>query len=171
MSQKKTLIAIAIFIVLAAIAYFAFTNTAAAPVPTATDVVSTTTTGVMGAMTPSDGGAPSSVNTSGGATVSYTDAGFSPKTINVKVGDTVKFVNNSANRMWVGADEHPTHTGYDGTSTQEHCSDGKATGGTFDQCSGGPAGTTYSFTFTKAGSFDYHNHARASDAGTVVVSQ
>lgn len=103
-------------------------------------------------------------------TVTYTDDGFSPQTVTIAVGDTVTFVNNSSGRMWVGADEHPTHTEYDGTSTREHCSNGNATSdAVFDQCEGTTAGTSWSFTFTKAGTFDYHNHARAAEGGTVIV--
>lgn len=103
-------------------------------------------------------------------TITYTDDGFSPSTLTVAAGDTVTFVNNSSGRMWVGADEHPTHTEYDGTSTREHCSNGTATSpAVFDQCEGVSAGTSWSFTFTKAGSFDYHNHARAADGGTIIV--
>lgn len=103
-------------------------------------------------------------------TITYTDDGFSPGTLTVAAGDTVTFVNNSSGRMWVGADEHPTHTEYDGSSTREHCSNGNATSpAVFDQCEGTSAGTSWSFTFTKAGSFNYHNHARAADGGTIIV--
>ncbi len=98
-------------------------------------------------------------------TVDYTSAGFSPKTITIAVGDTVTFTNSSGASMWVGADEHPTHTNYDGTSRTAHCAPG-FTPTPFDQCA---SGATYSFKFDKAGSFDYHNHAAAQFGGTVVV--
>lgn len=98
-------------------------------------------------------------------TVTYTDSGFSPQTLTVSTGDTVRFVNQSSHGMWVGADEHPTHTEYDGTSRNEHCPDG----GSFDQCVSAGAGGIYEFTFTKPGTFGYHNHVRAADSGTVVV--
>ncbi len=103
------------------------------------------------------------------ATVTMTDDGFSPATVTVKVGDTVRFLNNSSRGMWVGADDHPTHTSYDGTSTREHCVDGAATGGTFDQCAQAPVGEAWEYTFTKAGTFGYHNHVGASLTGTIVV--
>ena len=102
-------------------------------------------------------------------TVTYGDSGFNPASISIAAGDTVRFVNNSSHGMWVASDEHPTHTEYDGTNTREHCANGAATSGTFDQCAATEAGSTYSFTFPKAGTFEYHNHARASDAGTIVV--
>ncbi|MDB5265259.1 MAG: Plastocyanin [Parcubacteria group bacterium] len=98
-------------------------------------------------------------------TVAYTDQGFSPKNVSVSVGDTVHFVNQSASKMWVASNEHPTHTEYDGTNLQQHC----ATGGSFDECKAVATGGTYDFTLTKAGTFDFHNHVRASDTGTIVV--
>ena len=102
-------------------------------------------------------------------TVTYTEQGFSPQSVSVDVGDTVHFVNSSSHGMWVGVDEHPTHTKYDGTSTKEHCAQGKTTNGTFDTCTPLPAGTSYDFKFTKLGTFPYHNHVRAASVGTVIV--
>ncbi len=99
------------------------------------------------------------------ATVTLTNEGFSPATVTVNVGDTVRFVNQSTKTMWVGADVHPSHADYDGTTRQEHC----PTGGSFDQCTGSGSGTTWEFTFDKAGTFGYHNHLGASDTGTVIV--
>lgn len=101
--------------------------------------------------------------------VTYTDQGFVPKVITIAVGDTVRFVNNSGGEMWVAADEHPTHTSYDGTTTREHCAEGVPTNGSFDQCTKSGAGTSWSYTFSKNGSFEYHNHLRAADGGTIIV--
>ncbi len=102
-------------------------------------------------------------------TVTYTDTGFSPKSISVAIGDTVRFVNTSTHGMWIGVDDHPSHTEYDGTSTREHCTEGKNTNGSFDSCVAVAPGTAYNYTFTKAGTFGYHNHVKSSDTGTVVV--
>ncbi len=102
-------------------------------------------------------------------TVTYTEQGFSPQSVSIGVGDTVHFVNSSSHSMWVGVDEHPTHTKYDGTSTKEHCEQGKNTNGTFDACAPLSAGTSYGFKFTKSGTFPYHNHVRAASVGTVIV--
>lgn len=102
-------------------------------------------------------------------TVRYTDNGFSPENVTVKKGTRVTFVDeHSEEDMWVGVDEHPTHTGYDGTTKDEHCTDGKPSTTTFDQCG---KGTTYSFTFMKEGAWDYHNHVFAKDGGTVLVAE
>lgn len=102
-------------------------------------------------------------------TVTYTDAGFAPAKVFIKSGDAVQFVNKSTHTMWVGVDDHPSHTKYDGTSTKEHCAAGKNLNGSFDQCVGSAPGTTYTYTFTKAGTFDYHNHTASKDGGSVVV--
>ena len=102
-------------------------------------------------------------------TVTLTDAGFSPAIVTVSLGETVRFVNASSRGMWVGSDDHPTHTEYDGTSTREHCADGAATNGTFDQCTASPTQSRYEYTFRKTGIFGYHNHVGASSVGTVIV--
>lgn len=98
--------------------------------------------------------------------VNYTANGFSPQSVTVSAGQAVRFVNQTSARMWVGADEHPTHTEYDGSDRATHCS-GTYTGPTpFDQCE---AGSEYTFVFAKAGTFGYHNHAAAEHGGTVIV--
>jgi plastocyanin len=108
----------------------------------------------------------SAIDTTDGVTVTYSDTGFSPKTLTVKKGTTVTFVDQNAGGMWVGSDEHPSHTGYDGTSKNDHCVDGAST--SFDQCG---ATTSYSFTFNKVGTWPYHNHTNASDRGVVIVTE
>lgn len=101
------------------------------------------------------------------ATVTYNnDSGFSPKSVSIAKGGTVTFKDEGGAPMWVASDEHPSHTEYDGTSRTAHCAAGYAGEKPFDQCG---TGTTYSFTFTKAGSFQFHNHAAAQFSGMVVV--
>lgn len=101
------------------------------------------------------------------AVVTYTDeSGFTPDHLTVKAGERVRFVNKSSGKMWVGADEHPTHMEYDGTSLREHCA--TTPRASFDQCGDG---MEYSFTFAKTGSWNYHNHLRPAMAGVVVVAQ
>ena len=87
-------------------------------------------------------------------TVTYTDSGFSPKSITVKLGDTVTFMNASSKMMWVASAPHPVHTNYP----------------EFDAKKGSAFEESYSFTFDdKTGSFNYHNHLNPTDFGTVVV--
>jgi len=99
-----------------------------------------------------------------GATVTYTTSGFSPEQVTIEQGETVTWVNEGGPGMWVASDVHPSHSEYDGTSTQQHCQDGSSD--TFDSCS---AQERYSFTFEKTGTFRYHNHQQAGHVGTVVV--
>jgi len=150
-----------ILIILLAIGFLAYSmsNDEDMPSETATTTDSTPTT--TDTNPPPTGEAPSPV------TIMYDGDSFSPATVTVPVGTTVTWVNSSSDRMWIGSNDHPTHTRYDGTTTAEHCADGTATSpAVFDQCG---AGTQYSFTFTKAGTWGYHNHSNSGERGTVVV--
>lgn len=163
MNTKTAWIAVAIVLLLA-FAWYAFSaKQAAAPTETAT-----TTESVMQetAQEPEEEPVadPEFV-----VLVTLTDSGFSPARVTVQAGDTVRFVNQSSRGMWVATDEHPTHTEYDGTSTREHCTDGRNTNGTFDQCQQASAGSFWEYTFEKRGTFGFHNHVGASNTGTVVV--
>ncbi len=95
--------------------------------------------------------------------VTYTDAGFSPKTITIAEGDTVTFVNNSSRNMWVASNIHPTHNEYPEES------DGDCLGSSFDACAGVSSGESWSFTFDRVGEWGYHNHLNPSRTGTVIV--
>ncbi len=86
-------------------------------------------------------------------TVTYTDTGFSPASLEINKGDSVKFVNQSSKKMWVASNPHPTHTDYP----------------EFDEKSAAGSGGAYQFTFMKIGQWGYHNHFSPRDGGTVVV--
>lgn len=94
-----------------------------------------------------------SVETISKTVVNYTDAGFNPSSIEIKKGDTVQFVNKSSGGMWVASGPHPTHTIYP----------------EFDAKKSVPNGGIYEFTFTKVGSWSYHNHAGPEKSGTIIV--
>lgn len=98
------------------------------------------------------------------ATVTYSASGYSPSSVKVKKGGTVTWVDQGTGKMWTASASHPTHTVYSGTTLQEHCDD--ATDTSFDQCENG---AQYSFTFTKAGTWRYHNHSQSSHFGSVEV--
>lgn len=85
--------------------------------------------------------------------VTYDSKSFSPASVTIEVGDTVTFTNTGSGSMWVGSDPHPNHTDLPA----------------FDSLKGLKKGESYSFTFTKAGSWGYHNHLSSSHKGTVVV--
>lgn len=86
-------------------------------------------------------------------TITYTDSGFSPTTLTIKSGDTVVFKNNGSKDFWPASAIHPTHTIYP----------------EFDAKKGIAPGATYSFTFTRIGSWKYHNHLNPSLTGTITV--
>jgi plastocyanin len=100
------------------------------------------------------------------ATVALTSSGPSPKSVTIKKGGTVTWVNQTGGAMWIASAPHPTHTGYDGTTEQTHCAAGYTGPAPFDECK---EANTFSFTFNKVGSWSYHNHENASLFGTVVV--
>lgn len=125
-------------------AFFVSRNQVEAPTtPTATETPQATTPSSTDSAEP----------VSGSITVAYSNTGFSPATITVKVGDTVTFKNTSTQMMRVASAPHPTHTAYP----------------EFDAKVGTAAGGSYMFTFTKAGSWKYHNHLNSTSGGTVVV--
>ena len=104
--------------------------------------------------------------------VSYGNGEFTPKSITIKVGDTILFENmgNDATTtfkgdvatyvpggtgpdVWPAANPHPIHTSVPG----------------FDAKRALKVGETYSFTFTKAQTVGYHNHLNPSQTGTIIV--
>ncbi|MBI4067234.1 cupredoxin domain-containing protein [Candidatus Gottesmanbacteria bacterium] len=87
--------------------------------------------------------------------VNYTDDGFSPKSVSVKVGTPVTFINQSSTPMWVASAPHPQHTDLPG----------------FDQLKSVEKGGEYTYTFQKAGNWKYHNHLAASNFGSVTVEE
>lgn len=100
-------------------------------------------------------------------TVTYINQRFSPASLTISTGETVTFVNSSDSEMWVASAIHPTHEVYSGTSLEEHCNgtDNEA----FDACEGTPSGESWSFTFDKAGTWNYHDHLNASNTGAILV--
>ena len=93
--------------------------------------------------------------------VSYNGSVYAPATIDIKKGDTVTFLNQGAGQMWPASAIHPTHAVY---PTKGGC-----LGSTFDACRGLGAGESWSFTFTEAGRWGYHDHLNPNIRGTVVV--
>ncbi|MBI2594782.1 MAG: cupredoxin domain-containing protein [Candidatus Colwellbacteria bacterium] len=98
-------------------------------------------------------GASIETGTGEAAVVTYTDNGFSPATLTVKKGETVTFKNNSGKSFWPASAVHPTHTVYP----------------EFDAKQGIAPGAAYSFTFSRTGSWKYHNHLNPSLTGTITV--
>jgi plastocyanin len=98
----------------------------------------------------------------------YSDSGYAPKELTIQAGDTVTFRNESTRMMWPASAMHPSHTEYPGSSIQK-CFDGSDIGPVFDACQDIAQGGEWSFTFQENGSWNYHDHRRSSDWGTVNV--
>ena len=86
-------------------------------------------------------------------TVFYTNGVFSPTNLQINVGDTVRFSNDSLFPIRVISDPHPEHTDLPG----------------FDSISDTPTQGVFTFTFIKRGIFDYHNEKKIDQKGTVIV--
>jgi len=97
------------------------------------------------------------------ATVVYDGDRFIPDAVTIIEGGTIRFMNTSSEKMWIGADNHPMHDRYPVKS------DGDCFGSSFDQCTAVGNGTSWSYTFTRTGTWGYHNHTRARDTGSVTV--
>ena len=89
------------------------------------------------------------------STVSYAEGGFSPAAITVKKGTSVTFENQSTVGMWVASDVHPTHQLLPG----------------FDAKKAVVKGGIYTYTFSKVGTWTFHNHASPTHTGKVVVTE
>ena len=143
------------------------TQPTAEVVPTGQTQVNTNTTGADYHPNSVASSTPTTASTTRAtALVSYDGKTFTPASITVAKGGTVTFTDTSG-RMWVAADSHPAHSGYDGSSRAQHCAPGYTGAAPFDQCTGS---SSYSFTFTKIGSWPYHDHINDSAGGVVVVT-
>ena len=115
------------------------TGGSTSPAPTANTATSTPTTS-NAAPTPT-----ATSSTSNASSVSIANFSFSPATLNVAVGTKVTWTNNDS----------VTHTV---TAIQ----------GAFDSNDLSP-GSTFSFTFTKAGTYTYHCKIHPSMTATIIV--
>jgi plastocyanin len=79
--------------------------------------------------------------------------GYEPKNITIDIGTTVTFVNNDAVALWPASNIHPTHGIYP----------------EFDPKGEVAPGASWSFTFTKAGLWPYHDHLHPNVTGTISV--
>lgn len=93
--------------------------------------------------------------------VTYTDSGFSPRTLAVPKGGTVIFKNSASDDMRVASNPHPIHNDYPVA--------GGCISSAFDSCKGIAPGQSWSFTFDIRGSWGYHNHLDPGEGGTIVV--
>lgn len=80
-------------------------------------------------------------------------AGFSPQAITVPVGTAVTWISLDDSAPTVASNPHPTHTDIPGFETTTIM-----------------MGQSWSFTFTQAGTWGYHNHNFPDQGGTVTVT-
>jgi plastocyanin len=97
------------------------------------------------------------------ATISYTGNGYSPASVTIKKGETVRWVNNSSEDTWPASAVHPTHSIYP-EKTSADC-----LGSAFDAGKGLKPGESWDFTFNSTGEWRFHDHLHASKTGVVIV--
>lgn len=90
---------------------------------------------------------------SGLKTIVLTNEGFSPSKLTIKIGDTVTFISKSGKSFWPASDPHPTHQIF---------SD-------FDSKKPIETNTPWIFTFSRAGTWKYHDHLNFTYSGTITV--
>ncbi len=85
--------------------------------------------------------------------ITYTDSGFSPNVLSVRNGGTVVFKNESNKPMLIASAPHPADNDYPELNSTKSLNKGES----------------YSFTFTKSGSWGFHNNLYPSDTGMITV--
>lgn len=96
-----------------------------------------------------------SANAAGSAlTITLTKDGFIPAESTIKAGDTVTFVTDSGKPFWPASNLHPSHLLYP----------------EFDPKQPVAANASWSFTFTKVGSWKFHDHLAPYFTGTITVT-
>ena len=92
--------------------------------------------------------------------VSYSDIGFSPTSLSVKKGETIRFTNNSSRDIWIVSSSTPLYP-----PQQNGCGSS-----VFDSCQPIPPGGFWEFTFQVTGTWTYVNTLKQGDTATVVVT-
>ncbi|MEJ0021589.1 MAG: cupredoxin domain-containing protein [Candidatus Doudnabacteria bacterium] len=85
--------------------------------------------------------------------IDMTSKGFNPAAVTIKQGATVIFKNTDSEGHWPASNPHPTHTDLPG----------------FDALQPVTPGSTYSYTFTKLGTWGFHDHLNPTTHGSVIV--
>jgi|GEM_PF-6910031 len=136
--QRNTIISVLAAVVVVGGAVWYFSGAPGTATDTTTTTSSETSTGVVG------------------ATVSYTEAGFSPMLAQVKVGTAIKFVNNSSKALRIVSVRGTVAAGV----TDPGFDSGKSIGN----------GASWVYTPTIAGQWDFKNLDDDSHVGTLIVT-
>ena len=94
-------------------------------------------------------------------TVVMTDRGFEPKSIIIRAGEGVTWVNQGTEFRWPASDVHPVHAAYP--------EKGGCIGSKFDACNVVRPGESFIFFFKYTGTWTYHDHLKPELTGTVIV--
>ena len=89
-----------------------------------------------------------------GKTIVITENGFTPESLTVSAGSTIKFVNSDTYWHWPASDPHPSHTFYSELDPKQPIK----------------PGTTWEVTLTKAGKWGIHDHLAPYVIGTITVT-
>ena len=100
------------------------------------------------------------------AVIVYRDRVYVPDRVEISVGDTVVFVNDSS-VFWPASNLHPTHREYPGSNITK-CGTPERVN-LFDACEAMGPGAEYSFIFNEVGEWGYHDHINPQVQGVVVV--
>lgn len=84
--------------------------------------------------------------------VIYKNGVFTPSAVRIKVGDSVRFVNQGTSPIRVSSNPHPIHTSYPALESGSLA-----------------AGATYVFTAIEKVTIGYHNHFDAGTTGKIIV--
>lgn len=87
-------------------------------------------------------------------TIVLREDGFHPRTLTVSVGEEITFKNASEKYFWPASDFHPTHALYP----------------SFDALEPLAPGASYTYTFTEAGTYPFHDHLAAYFFGIIRVA-
>ena len=79
---------------------------------------------------------------------------YQPKSVRIKRGQAVRFVNQSQSLMWPASDPHPSHKDYPGFDPRQIIHPGE----------------NWQFTFERTGTFGYHDHLNPMRRGQIVVT-
>ena len=90
--------------------------------------------------------------TANSVTITFANGEFSPSSVTLNAGDTLKVVNNSSKSVEFSSDPHPSHT----NNPELNIGDIEP-------------GKTASITVKNKGTWGYHNHLDASQTGTVII--
>jgi len=84
-----------------------------------------------------------------------TDEGYIPKESSITVGDTIVFSNETGKPFWPASNLHPSHRDYPEFDPREPILPDE----------------TWSFTFTHAGEWKFHDHLAPYFTGVIIVSE